>query len=361
MQYQMSDLFMPSNAKTRSICAENPKGDKGSGATALPDDKSPARELGKGWKVRPCLKNIQPGECVVLGEITGPAIITHIWMTFHESFRRDLVLRIYWDGEDQPSVVVPAGDFFCSAYRENTTIVSLPVNVNPRGGFNCFWPMPFRKSAKLVLENQSRAVLGDFFYQIDYLLTEVPEQAHYFHAQWRRQNPLPYLTEYTILDKVKGSGRFAGMYLAWGQNSNGWWGEGEVKFYMDGDREYPTYCGTGTEDYFGGAWCFANQDYTAYETYCAPYMGYPQLIRPDGYQSANQRHGLYRWHIADPIFFQKEFKATIQALGWRNAVQGEENRFLPLQDDIASTAFWYQSEPHITFPKLPAADFREII
>ena len=182
----------------------------------------------------------------------------------------------------------------------------------------------------------------------------------YFHAQWRRANPLPYGQEYTILDNVRGKGRFAGVYLAWGQNNNGWWGEGEVKFYIDGDTEFPTYCGTGTEDYFGGAWCFANKEGNAYETFSAPFLGYHQLIKPDGFMGANTRHGLYRWHILDPVFFHSDFKATIQALGWRNAVGGRLE-FLPLQDDLASTAFWYQLEPHAPMPKLPDRKYREVI
>lgn len=137
-------------------------------------------------------------------------------------------------------------------------------------------------------------------------------------------------------------------------NNNGWWGEGEIKFYMDDDDEFPTICGTGTEDYFGGAWCF--QQDGQYVTYSTPFLGMPQMIKPDGVERANQRFGLYRWHILDPIRFQERLRVTIQALGWRS-----EGRFLPLQDDIASTAFWYQREPHAPFPTLPDRDFLEVI
>lgn len=362
-QFSLSNMFMPHEAESRSISAENPTGEKGGGAKAVPDENSAARELGQGWKVSPYLPDLKPGETFTLADITGPGMITHIWFAGIEEengpFLRDQVLRMYWDNEETPSVEVPIGDFFCNGFSIPTTINSQPVCVNPRRGFNCFWPMPFRSHARITLENQSPEPVRLVFYQFDYLLTEIPEDAMYFHVQWRRQNPLPYQTEYTVLDGVSGKGRFAGMYLAWGQNNGEWWGEGEVKFYIDGDKDFPTYCGTGTEDYFGGAWCFNNLERNGYENYSTAYMGYPQIIRPDGFYSANQRHGLYRWHIADPVFFQKDFKATVQALGWRYS--GKKRRFLPLQDDIASTAFWYQAEPHAKFPELPDANYRENI
>lgn len=130
---------------------------------------------------------------------------------------------------------------------------------------------------------------------------------------------------------------------------------------MDGDTDFPTYCGTGTEDYFGGAWGFFNKENAGYDTFTAPFLGYHQLIKPDGFIGANMRHGLYRWHIMDPVFFKSSFKATIQALGWKAVINGVANRFLPLQDDLASTAFWYQAEPHNKFPQLPDREYREVV
>lgn len=357
--FDLSNLFMSSNAVSRSISAENPTGEKGKGAMAVPDDQSPASELGMGWKVRPCI-TIKGGETVTLADIDGPGLITHIWMTSgNDAFCRDLILRFYWDDESEPSVEVPYGDFYCMGWGVPANVTSIPVNVNPRGGCNSYWPMPFRKKAKLTIQNERLADCV-LFYQIDYVLTEVPEDSLYFHAQWRRSNPLPYGEEYTIVDGIAGKGRFAGVYLAWGQNNNLWWGEGEVKFYIDGDREFPTYCGTGAEDYFGGAWGFFTPDKQSYETFTAPYLGYHQWIRPDGFNSANTRHGMYRWHILDPIFFHQDFKATIQALGWRKSIEGKD-KYLPLQDDIASTAFWYQLDPHQPFPPFPARRLREVI
>lgn len=361
--FGLSDIFLNRSAQSRSISAENPTGEKGAGAMAEPDAAFPSHHLGRGWKASPARRALAPGQTIKIADINGSGIITHMWFAGIEEENgpqmRDQILRIYWDGEKEPSVEVPLGDFFCNGLSVPTNINSLPVCVNPKRGFNCFWPMPFRRSAEMTVENQSADEIELFFYQIDYVLTEVPDDVLYFHAQWRRQNPLPYGEEYTILDCCCGKGRFAGMYLAWGQNNNGWWGEGEVKFYIDDDFEYPTYCGTGTEDYFGGAWCFLNSEQNAFENYSTPFMGYPQTVKPDGCYGACQRHGLYRWHIADPVFFDKNFKATIQALGWRRA--GKKRRFLQLQDDIASTAFWYQTEPHNVFPKLSDADYRENI
>ncbi len=361
--FDLSNIFLNRNAKTRSVSAENPTGEKGGGAKAVPDNDFPSRMLGKGWKASPAYRNLKAGQTLTVAQINGSGIITHMWFAGMEEqygpYLREQILRIYWDDEENPSVEVPLGDFFCNGFSVPVNVNSMPICVNPKRGFNSFWPMPFKKSARITIENQSTEVIEYFFYQIDYVLTDIPDNSLYFHAQWRRQNPLPYGEEYTILDNCIGKGRFTGVYIAWGQHNNEWWGEGEVKFYIDDDI-YPTYCGTGTEDYFGGAWCFSNNEQNGYVNYSTPFMGYPQIIKPDGYYSACQRHGLYRWHIMDPIFFDKNFKATIQALGWRCS-GGKKRRFLQLQDDLASTAIWYQTEPHNIFPKLPDADYRENI
>ncbi|MFD2333625.1 glycoside hydrolase family 172 protein [Cohnella sp. GCM10020058] len=359
ISFDLSTIFQASTAVSRSISAENPTGEKGKGAMAAPSPDGPASAMGIGWKARPYI-TVKGGETVVLADIEGPGIVMHIWMTLGgEKFFRDLVLRFYWDGEEEPSVEVPYGDFFCNGWGVPVNVVSEPVNVNPLGGFNGYWPMPFRRSARITVENTRRVDLEMLFYQIDYALAEVPEDSTYFHAQWRRQNPIPRGTEYTIVDGISGKGRFAGVYLAWEQRHNRWWGEGEVKFYIDGDTQFPTYCGTGLEDYFGGAWGFFTNDQQAYEMYSAPYLGYHQLIKPDGFMSACMRHGLYRWHIRDPILFGADFKATVQPLGWQVDAE-DKQKYLHLQDDVASTAFWYQSEPHAAFPPLPDRDSRDV-
>ncbi|MFH1941759.1 MAG: glycoside hydrolase family 172 protein, partial [bacterium] len=146
---------------------------------------------------------------------------------------------------------------------------------------------------------------------------------------------------------------YVGTYMCWGSNNSGWWGEGEIKFFMDGDKQFPTICGTGTEDYFCGSYCFVSED--KYAEYTTPYAGMPQALSPDGLWNSQQRFGLYRWHIMDPVRFEKDLKVTMQALGWRSG-----GRYLPLQDDISSVAFWYQQEPHSKFPRLPDKDGLEI-
>jgi hypothetical protein len=198
------------------------------------------------------------------------------------------------------------------------------------------------------------------YYQINYTLTDVPENCAYFHAQFRRTNPLPYKQDYTLLDGVKGQGHYVGTYMAWGVNNVGWWGEGEIKFFMDGDGKFPTICGTGTEDYFCGSYNFENQTTKKYQEFTTPYAGLHQVIQPDGVYKSQTRFGMYRWHIMDPIRFQSDLKVTMQALGWRDGGSAG-GRYLPLQDDIASVAYWYQMLPTAPFPALPDRDYLEVI
>jgi hypothetical protein len=347
----MSSLSRLSKAKTRSISPENFTGEKGKAGMSIDGPaKGAARELGQGWKVSPFIRVVKQ-TTFTLAEIEGPGAIQHIWMTPTGNWRFSIV-RIYWDGETTPSVEAPVGDFFASGWGGYAQLSSLPICVNPGSAFNCYWEMPFRKSCKITFENLDEKDMT-LYYQIDYTLTDIPDDAGYFHAQFRRVNPLPYKDVYTILDGVKGWGQYVGTYMAWGVHNTGWWGEGEIKFYLDGDKEFPTICGTGTEDYFCGSYDFeVNSRYQEFNT---PYTGLHQVIRPNGLYESQQRFGLYRWHIMDPIRFDKDIKVTIQALGWRSG-----GRYLPLQDDIASVAYWYQAEPHAPFPKLPDKDYLEV-
>ncbi len=260
------------------------------------------------------------------------------------------ILRCYWEGESDPSVEVPMGDFFACGWGQYCPIHSLPVCVNPGSALNSYWPMPFHKKARITVENLDDQDMV-LYYQVNYTLTEVPADAACFHAQFRRMSKLPTKSVYTILDGVRGRGQYVGTYLAWEVHSPGWWGEGEVKFYYDGDKKFPTICGTGTEDYFCGSYDFENPQTHRYETFSTPYSGLAQVLPPDKTYVPGQRFGLYRWHIADPIRFRRDLKVTIQALGWQ-----AEGRYLPLQDDIASVAYWYQSEPHAKFPPLPGKE-----
>jgi len=349
----VGDLPRLSKAKTRSISPENFTGAKGAGGMATEGTgANAARELGRGWKLSPSVQ-IKSKQTFTLAEITGPGAIQHIWMTPTGNWRHS-ILRFYWDGEATPSIEVPVGDFFASGWGRYAQINSLAVTVNPGSAFNSYWLMPFRRSARITMENLDTEDMT-LYYQITYALTDVAILADYLHAQFRRTNPLPYKQVYTILDGVKGQGHYVGTHLSWGVNNNGWWGEGEIKFYMDGDTDWATIVGTGTEDYFCGSYNFENQDTHEYQPFSTPYSGLSLVIKPDGRYRSQQRFNLYRWHITDPIRFEQDLRVTIQALGWRNG-----GRYLPLQDDIASVAYWYQAEPHGAFPKLPTKDELEI-
>lgn len=353
----MENLSKLDDSISRSISAENITGEKGKGGMCPLEKgvaRSAARDLGIGWKVNPYIV-IQPGETFTLGDIEGSGMIEHIWIGCTGKSRNN-ILRMYWDDQEIPSVESPLGDFFCMGWDEYAQLSSLAVCVNPGRAFNCYWRMPFRKRARITLTNITDAP-ETIYFQIDYCLCEVAENEAYFHAQFRRVNPLPYKQVYTILDGVRGKGKYVGTYMAWGVNNKGWWGEGEIKFYMDGDQEYPTICGTGTEDYFCGSNNFEDpKTHDRYATFTTPHSGLHQVIVPDALYNSQFRFGMYRWHIADPICFKEDLKVTIQALGWRSGV-----RFMPLQDDIASVAFWYQTLPTAPFPALPDKDYLEVI
>lgn len=350
----LSDLSRLSNAKSRSISAENFTGEKGKGGMAKTGTgERSAADLGVGFKVSPSIL-IAPTELVTLADIEGPGAIKHIWVTDSAKRSRSLILRIYWEDNENPSVECPLGDFFaCAEYNNYSPLSSLAVCINPKKGLNCYWEMPFRKKCRITLENISADEIT-VYYQIDYILTEIPDDCAYFHAQFRRTNPLPFKEDYTIVEDIKGKGQYVGTYMFWGVNNNGWWGEGEIKFFLDGDKKFPTICGTGTEDYFCGAYNFdVNGRYTEFSS---PYSGLSHVFRGDGLYRSQQRFSLYRWHIVDPIYFDEDLRVTIQALGWRSG-----GKYLPLQDDISSVAYWYQTLPFTPFPNLPDAAFLEII
>ncbi|MDP6775295.1 MAG: DUF2961 domain-containing protein [Candidatus Latescibacteria bacterium] len=341
-------------AKSRSISPENFTGEKGKGGMATTGTgEACARDLGQGWKVSPSIR-IQAGTTFELADIAGPGTIEQIWMTATGNWRFS-ILRIYWDDQEHPSVECPVGDFFASGWGQFSPVSSLAVCVNPGSAFNCYWPMPFRKRCRVTFENIAEEDMT-LYYQINYSLGDVDENAAYFHAQFRRVNPLPYKEVCTILDGAQGRGRYVGTYMAWGVNNSGWWGEGEIKFYLDGDAEFPTICGTGTEDYFCGSYNFENKETGQYQEFTTPYAGMPQVLRPDGVYRSQTRFGLYRWHLTDPVRFDEDVRVTMQALGWRSG-----RRYLPLQDDIASVAYWYQTLPTAPFPELPGKDGLEII
>ena len=347
------NLYIMQNYKSFSVTPENPTGEKGKGGMAEKGSAAYAsRELGQGWKVSPYIV-MKPGTTVDLADITGPGIIKHIWITDSCSENRRLFLRVYYDNNDNPSIATPLGDFFAAAdYHRFSQISSMKVCVNPNHGFNCYWDMPFKKNIRFTLENMAECEVL-VFYQIDYVFCELPDNVLYLHAAFNRVNPLPYKTPFTILDTIEGEGKFVGTYLFWGVNSGGWWGEGEVKFYIDDDKDFPTICGTGTEDYFGGAHNFdVNGEYKSFSN---AFTGL-SILKSDNLYNPNLRFSMYRWHINDPIYFNKNIKVTVQALGWRS-----EGRYYTRMDDISSVAFWYQKGVNGKPMVIPSRDELEII
>lgn len=362
LDMNMGNLSKLSDAQTRSISPENFTGEKGRGGMADPEKHKgqrnvansalQARELGIGWKVNPYVI-IEPGETFTLAEIDGSGAIQHIWMTPTGNWQYS-ILRFYWDDETEPSVEVPVGPFFGMAWNTYAPLNSIAMTVNPGSAFNSFWKMPFRKKCKITVENINPDESMNLYYQIDYTLTEVGEDEAYFHAQYRRSNE-DTNSDHVIIDGIKGKGHYVGTFMGVGVNNNGWWGEGEIKFFMDGDKDFATIVGTGTEDYFLGSYNFENKQTRRYEEYSTPFAGLHQVIRPDGLYNSQQRFGMYRWHVMDPIRFEKDLKVTIQDLGWRS-----NHRYLPQNSDIITVAYWYQREPHAPFPDLPERNVLEV-
>lgn len=361
----ISGMPLLDNGVSRAITAENRHGEKGAGGKA-------ASNLGVGRKGSPCLYNVKPDSTEVLAEIEGSGIINHIWITVPPStdvnnmfVLRDIVLKMFWDNDEKPSVEVPLGDFFCLGFGAVYNVNSQLVSVNPRGGMNCYFQMPFKKHARIEIHNQHELELPFFFYQIDYTLyDEFVDEVDfgYFHAQWRRTPVTERGIDHVILDGVKGRGKYIGTFYALQALDRYWWGEGEVKFYLDGDEEFPTICGTGTEDYFGGAWCYTKKVGHKYieQQYNTPYLGYPYFSTEDDTIEPRMAHdntvvpmrSLYRWHVLDPIRFQSDLKVTVQSIGLKGF------RYFNRQDDISSVAYWYQTLPHAEFPALPSKEER---
>ncbi len=365
MAPDLGSLHRILDAQTRSISPENPRGERGGGGRAMSGTGAEyARDLGRGWKVSPSVR-IAPGENFEMASIEGSGMIQHIWMVPIHASWRNLILRFWWDGQDFPSVEVPLGDFFACGWGSYAHVNSQPVCVNPGRAFNCYWPMPFASSARITIENRDE-VEEVLYYQVTYSLCDTAGDEGRFHASFRRSDPVGEREPHVILDAVEGRGHYVGTYMAWGTRSSGWWGEGEVKFFIDDDEDFPTICGTGTEDYFCGAYNFdigtaEGGHPRAYTEYSTAFSGLPQVIRPDGTYNSQQRFGMYRWHVMDPIRFSSRLRVTIQALGWRPAKDEARKRYLPLRDDLASTAFWYQELPGRPLRPLQSPDELQVI
>ncbi len=348
-------LYELQNIQSRSASAENPKGEKSMGGIA-----------GGGHKGSPCVQWVKPGQVVTLLDVEGCGTVRHIWLTFppyHPDLYRGLIIRMYWDGQEQPSVEAPVGDFFGIAHMRYRQMSTELTSFQASNGLNCFIPMPFRKSARITVENDSDRTFSVLFYQVDFTLGDKhPKEMGYFHAQFRRSNCHPFHSDYVILDGIKGRGRYLGTVL--GVRSvclpEQWWGEGEVKMYFDGESQ-PTICGTGAEDYVGCAWglseCFT------------PHQGCSVC------DNENKIYSFYRWHTYDPICFDESIKVTIMQMGYGDTAVAKEKLgenfvsypaagaddnlcYYDRSDDYCSVAYWYQTLPTMPFPPFPSKEER---
>jgi len=309
---------------------------------------------------------IQPGETMVLADITGPAVINHIWLTFAEARPSwleadgaaapdELVVRMYWDDVDHPSVEAPLGDFFAAGFGLRREVRSLPIQVEGGDGYNAFWQMPFFRHGRITVTNEGEKRARSFYYQVDYTSVEsLPEGTAYFNAQYRHSFPEKLGEDYEILE-TEGQGHYVGTVMSVQARSPYWFGEGDVRIYVDGDTT-PTIQGTGTEDYFLSAWGF--------EAHSWPYFGCTYLS--DDPSNLGVRATMYRWHIDDPLRFNRSLRFTIEHTGWISADEtetGEVDGHVERQDDIATVAFWYQSDqPARTaaFPPLAERRFPDL-
>ena len=286
---------------------------------------------------------IQPGETRNMAVIEGAGAITHIWVTIASGdplHLKHLVLRMYWDGEETPSVETPIGDFFGLGWAQYYQFSSMPIQIGTRNGLNCFWRMPFSNGARVTITNDGPIAVGAFYYYVDYQDVDYQDQPDgpgtplRFHAQYRQEYPCVAGQNYTILEAT-GRGHFVGVSQSIHNRADGWWGEGDDMVYIDGETT-PSLHGTGSEDYYCGAWCYG-------EAFSNLYFGCP--LR--GEHKKNAFWNVYRWHIEDPIPFTESIRFTIE--------HGHDN---DRNDNFSSVAYWYQTEPHAPFPELPGADDR---
>jgi hypothetical protein len=335
--------------RTRQASAENPTGAKGMGARRDPDPSdpdlvysAPSMVLGRGWKVRPYVP-LPAGQELVLADVEGPGVITQLFLTSDAPRLRSLVLRAWWDDESSPAIQAPMGHLFGIGHDiPGVTYASAVVTVAPERGCNAWWPMPFQRHARLTLTNEGTEDVRIVAWRVTWQERDIPDGVGRFHARFRETRTGTDHPEHTILEDVHGRGSYVGTSLALNALQPGWWGEGEVKVYLDGDTEFPTIVDNGIEDYFGGAWGFGRDllppdaDGSRRErAFVSPYLGCPVVSEPD---EAVRRFSLYRWHVPDPIGFDEDIRVTVQALGW-----GEDGRYVIRSDDYASVAYWYQS------------------
>lgn len=318
------------------------------------DPKAPPKgdkEEGSNWDNF----RVGPGQTHTLMDVKGPGVITHIWMTFlgpevqgwapqGSATHQEMLLRIYWDGETKPSVEAPVGDFFANSFGKRSSVVSVPVIVEDADSYNCFWHMPFRKSARVEIVNQSSKNINLLYYNIDWIQKPILGDTPYFHAQYRQEYPVENGKDYVVLE-TQGKGHYVGTVMSVRSRSPSWFGEGDEKIYIDNENR-PSIWGTGTEDYFLSAW--------GLQTTSTPYFGTPYF---DQWGIVGGHTSAYRWHVNDPIVFQKGIKVTFEHWGW---ISPDENAgyksmsWNEREDDFSSVAFWYQTGKSTFAARAPA-------
>lgn len=335
----MKPYYLISDNKTFAFSAENPTGTRGGGSRG-----------GDCTKLRPTV-TINPGETVTLVDTDGPGMIQSIWFTGYVG--HSFILRMYWEDQEYPSVEAPISAFFGVAYDENfedtdgkyPVLNSSMILVAPGRGLNCYWNMPFRKHCRITMENRGESA-QNLYYIITGCYCDLPENIGYFHASYRQEHPVTKGRSYTVIDGIEGKGQFLGVTLATGMNGhNTCWVEGEARMYLD-DDQYPSIHYTGTEDYFCGSYAFGNDIYIQkYQTFSGLYAGMFSILGDTkAVYNAQKRFLLYRLHVNDPIHFEKNFRMTLDNLGWTG----------PRYDDYTSVAYWYQTLPSAPLKSLPS-------
>jgi len=293
-----------------------------------------ASKLGVGRKGAPS-RTIQPGQMIQLCDIRGAGTIRHIWITTSREpdNLRSLVVRAYWEGQEHPSIECPLGDLMGFAHGKVMAYQSAVHSVGRSAGMNIWLPMPFTKRARWTITNEGERT-PPIYYQMDYTLgDDHRRKVGRMHVLFRRENPTTMKEDFELLPPREGRGRFIGSVMGIRTLEGNWWGEGEVKVYRDGDTDFPTICGTGSEDYVGLSWGIQQTPFR--------YLGCS--LDQDGFVS------MYRWHLPDPVFWEKEVRITIQQIGWRDGLYER-------QDDWSAATFWYESVPSAPLPPFPSRD-----
>ena len=346
--------------ESRSISFENPTGEPGEGGKAVNEQIGPGRK-GAPFKV------IEPGETVVLCDIKQAGTIRHIWMTGEflnhpwlkdpkmERLKllRSTVIRAYWDGQEHPSIECPLGDFMGFAHSKVTSYQSAVHSIGEKAALNIWLQMPFSKSARITLTNES-TLKFPLYYQIDYTINDKhDEDVGRLHVLFKRDNPTTQKKDFELLPQRSGKGVFVGAVVGVRTLRDGWWGEGEIKFYMDGDTQYPTIAGTGSEDWVGLS--YGIQETTFQYHGCNLNFKSDKTSTFDDEETGEEKEynteyiSMYRWHLPDPVYWKEECRVTIQQIGCC---------YYERADDWSTATFWYEPVPSAPLPKMPGVEER---